>query len=197
MKILTLPLKLFAKLSLYILYAIVALVGIVILFISTAARAIFRVISVFLFIIVTIALIAAHNMESVEQLGMSEIIFLYSFIVLLFLLPIFGEFLSEKILYVSYIIKDFAEFPLIRRREHFSQHHAGESESTASSPNTTNSNSGFNLFDGITTIKELDKRYKILARCYHPDVAVGSSEEATKAMQYINIEYNVIKSRLL
>lgn len=209
MKFLLLPLKLLAKLSLYIIYSIVALVGIVSLLISTIAGAIFRVISVILFLLLTIALIATHNMENVQQLGTPEIIISYGFIVFVFLLPIFAEAFSEKVIYLSNIIKDFAGFPLLGQKneqynfEEFAEDDTYEeennfqSEQSESTETTSNpASSGFNPFNGVTTMEELEKRYKSLAKCYHPDVAVGSSDEATKAMQFINTEYDLVKSRL-
>ncbi len=56
--------------------------------------------------------------------------------------------------------------------------------------NQQKNNLGF--FDGIHSMEELKKRYKDLARCFHPDTAAGETNEA---MSFINSEYERLKSK--
>jgi hypothetical protein len=218
-KILLLPLKLLAKLLLYILYVLVLVIAMVIFIFSGIIGRVLRGIAILGGIAFTAMLVISHTVEGMEPMtDVVSIVVIYAFIVFEYALPSIAEAISGKLLELSENIKELAQdLPLWNKvdyRFYSQQQYQFVDEDDESTQNTYNDyhrqkayeqaqeqpdqtdNTGFNPFAGVTTIEELKLRYKALARCYHPDVSSGTKEATTKAMQFINSEYERLMAEL-
>lgn len=132
-----------------------------------------------------------------------------------FILPYISSAASEFIGNLGGIIKEFADFPLIRDYDSEPIYktytdtedydNSNNDESSFNSDDSYNSNNSyyeekqsvyepkaeepkreFDFFAGVKTRDELKKRYFALAKCYHPD---SSGADTNEQMEYINSEY--------